>query len=157
MQADILNSCPDDAQATGLRREDIDLIGALPHITEQAFNGVGGLNMAVHRLSKGIKGQEVLFILSQAADRFGIALSILGFEGGQLGQCLRLGRLLPDAHQFGLDIAALSSGDSGQHIALFMHETSLAKRGGKEFRERSQQAVVSVSDDEIELGGPSSA
>jgi hypothetical protein len=34
VQADILNGRPDDAQATGLRREDIDLIGALPHITE---------------------------------------------------------------------------------------------------------------------------
>jgi hypothetical protein len=79
VQVDILNGRPDDAQATGLRREDIDLIGALPHETPQALNGVRGLNVAVHSLRKGIKGQEVLLILSQASHRFGIALSILGW------------------------------------------------------------------------------
>jgi hypothetical protein len=40
VQADILNSRPDDGQATGLRREHVDLVGALPHIAEQAFDGI---------------------------------------------------------------------------------------------------------------------
>ena len=52
MQADILDRRPDNRQATGLRREHINLIGALPHIAEEAFDGIGGLNMAVHRLQE---------------------------------------------------------------------------------------------------------
>lgn len=34
VQVDILESCPNDGEATGLGREDIDLIGPLPHILE---------------------------------------------------------------------------------------------------------------------------
>jgi hypothetical protein len=81
VQADILDGSPDNGQATGLRGEDIDLIGALPHIAEQTLNRIRRLNVAVHPLRKGKKGQEVLFILAQAAHRFGIAHSVLGFEG----------------------------------------------------------------------------
>ncbi len=55
MQADILHSCPDNRQATGLRREHVDLIGALPDITEQAFDGIGSLHVPVSRLGKSIK------------------------------------------------------------------------------------------------------
>ncbi len=127
VQADILDRGPDNRQATGLGREHIDLISPLSHIAEETFNGVGRLNMPVHRLRKSIKGQQVLFILSQAANCFGIALSILGFEGSQLGQRLRLAGLLPDAHQFGLHLAALSSGDGGKHITLFMYQTALTR------------------------------
>src|SRR6266699_3617181 len=111
VQTDILDRSPDHGQTTGLRREDIDLISALAHIAEQAFNGIGGLNVAVHRLRKSIKGQQVLFILRQAANGLGIALRVFGFESGHLGQGLRLCGLPPDADQFGLDIAVLSSGD----------------------------------------------
>ena len=50
MQTDILHRCPDDGEATGLRREHVDLIGALPHITEETFNGVGRLNVPMHGL-----------------------------------------------------------------------------------------------------------
>ncbi len=46
VQADILDGRPDDRQATGLGREDINLIGALPHIAEETFDGIGRLNMA---------------------------------------------------------------------------------------------------------------
>jgi len=49
VHADILDRGPNNSQTTGLRREDIDLIGPLAHITEQALNGIGGLNMSVHR------------------------------------------------------------------------------------------------------------
>lgn len=76
------------AQTTGLGCEDIDLIGALPHITKQAFNGIGRLNMSVHALRKRIKGQEVFFVLNQAPYRFWIALSVLGFEGDPEGRFL---------------------------------------------------------------------
>lgn len=79
MQTDILDRSPDNGQAAGLRREDIDLISALAHIAEQAFNGIGGLNVAMHRLRKGIKGQQVLFILRQATNGLGIALRVFGW------------------------------------------------------------------------------
>ncbi len=78
MQTDILDRCPDNRQTTGLCREHVDLIGALPHIAEQTRGGIGSLNVSVHGLRKCIKRQEVLFVLSQAAHCFGIALSILG-------------------------------------------------------------------------------
>src|SRR5689334_25034601 len=38
VQADILDRGPDNRQATGLRRKHINLIGTLPHITEQTFD-----------------------------------------------------------------------------------------------------------------------
>jgi len=80
-------------------------------------------------------GMVSLFILRQAANRFWIALSVLGFEGGQLGQCLLLGRLLPDANEFGLHVATLSSGDGIEDVALFMHQTALTRRGRKQLRD----------------------
>ena len=81
VQADILDGGPDNRQATALRREHINLIGALTHITEQTLNGIGRLNVSVHGGRKGIKGQEVIFILNQATDCLGIALRVFGFEG----------------------------------------------------------------------------
>ncbi len=124
MQADVLNCGPDDGQATGLRREHVDLIGALPHIAEQTLNGIGRLHVPVQRLRKGIKRQEVLFVLGQASYRFWIAHSVLGFEGCELGQRLLLRRLVPDANKFSLDVAALSSGDSIEHVALLVKQTA---------------------------------
>jgi hypothetical protein len=35
--------------------------------------------------------------------------------------------LLPDTNQFGLDLAALSSGDGREHIALFMRPSSVGE------------------------------
>ena len=67
MQADVLNRRPDNGKATGFCGEDVDLIGALPHIAEQTLNGIGRLNVAVHVLRKRIKGQQVLFVFSQAS------------------------------------------------------------------------------------------
>jgi hypothetical protein len=124
MQADVLDRCPDDRQATGLRREHINLIGALTHIAEQTRGRIGRLNVSVHGGRKGIKGQEVIFILSQAADCLGIALRVFGFEGCYFGQCLQLARLAPDAHEFGLHIASLSPGNGIEDIALFMRPAS---------------------------------
>jgi hypothetical protein len=48
VQTDILDGCPNDREATHLRRKHINLIGALPYIAEQAFDDVGRLNMSVH-------------------------------------------------------------------------------------------------------------
>ena len=78
MQADVLNRCPDNGETTGLGCEDVDLIGTLPYIAEETLDRIGGLNVPMHRCGKRIKRQEVLFVLSQAAHCFGIALSILG-------------------------------------------------------------------------------
>ncbi len=72
-QVDILHHGPDDGQPTRLRRESVNLIGALPHEASQAFNGIGAPNGAMHDLWKGIKRQKMLFIFTQAADRFWIA------------------------------------------------------------------------------------
>ena len=61
-QANILHHRPDDRHTTGFGREDINLIGALPHIAKQAFNRIGAANVAVHDWREGIKGQQMLFI-----------------------------------------------------------------------------------------------
>ncbi len=70
MQTDILHRRPDDRKATGPHREHVDLIGALPHIAKEALNGIGRLNVPVHCGRKGIKRQQVLFILRQTPYRF---------------------------------------------------------------------------------------
>ena len=89
-------------------------------LTSQALDRIGGLNMPMHGGRELVKGQEVLFILNEASHRLWIALSVLGFEGRQLCQGLLLTRLLPDANEFGLHIAPLSSRDGAQDIALLM-------------------------------------
>ena len=50
VQTDVLDGGPDNRQATGLRREHINLIGALSHAAKQAFDSIGGLNMSVYAL-----------------------------------------------------------------------------------------------------------
>jgi hypothetical protein len=59
--------------------QDVNLVGALAHIAEKTFDRIGRLNGSVHVLRKRIKGQQVLFILSQASYRFWIALAIFSF------------------------------------------------------------------------------
>jgi hypothetical protein len=77
-QADILHHRPDDRQAAGFGRKGVNLIGALPHIAKQAFNGVGTSDVAVHDRRKRIKRQQMLFIFAQAAYGFWIALLVFG-------------------------------------------------------------------------------
>jgi len=86
VQADILDRGPDNRQATGLGREHVNLVGTLSHIAKETFDSVRRLNVTMHDLRKRVKRQHMLLVLSQTAHRFGIALSILGFEGSQLGQ-----------------------------------------------------------------------
>lgn len=81
----MLDRGPDDRQATGLGREHVNLVGALSHIAKETFDGVGRLNVTMHDLRKRIKCQQMLLILSQAAHRFGIALSVLGGSRRPIG------------------------------------------------------------------------
>jgi hypothetical protein len=157
VQADILHGCPDDAQATGLRREDIDLIGPLPHIAEQTLNGIGGLNMPMHALREGVKREGLLFFLAQTSHCLWIALAVFGFEGHQLSHGFLFGGLLPDSCEFGGHLSALPSGDGIQDIALLMHQTALTRGGRKQFLHGGQQAVMSVGDDQIDVSGSTSA
>ena len=51
---DILHRSPNNRDATGFCRESTNLVSALSHVTEKAFNGIGGANIAVHHLWKDI-------------------------------------------------------------------------------------------------------
>jgi len=67
VQTDVLDRRPDNGETTGLGCEHVNLIGTLPHIAEQTFDGIGGLNVSVHGLRELIKRQQVLFILNQTS------------------------------------------------------------------------------------------
>jgi hypothetical protein len=88
----------------------------LPDIAKETLDGIGALNMPMHALRKGIKGQQMLFVLCQAANRFGIAFAIFGFEGRQLHESLLFRRLLPNCHQFRLNLSTLSPGNSIEDV-----------------------------------------
>jgi hypothetical protein len=88
-QVDILHHGPDDGQTTGFCRERINLISALPNIAKEAFNGIGGTNIAMHHLREGVKRQEMFFIFGQAADGFWIPLLVFG-ECSPLNSAARL-------------------------------------------------------------------
>jgi hypothetical protein len=47
VKTDVLDRRPDNRQATRFCGEDVDLIGALPHIAKQAFNSIRRLNVPV--------------------------------------------------------------------------------------------------------------
>ena len=48
VKPDILHDSPDNGQTTHFGSKGINLIGALSNITEEAFNSIGRLNMAMH-------------------------------------------------------------------------------------------------------------
>jgi hypothetical protein len=50
--------------------QDINLIGTLPHVAEEAFDRIGRLDMSVHASRELVKRQQVRLILHQTADRF---------------------------------------------------------------------------------------
>jgi hypothetical protein len=157
MQTDILDRRPDNRLTTGLCREHVDLISPLPHIAKKTFNGVGRLNVPVHHLGKLVKGQRLVFLLRQASHRFWIAFAIFGFEGLQLDHGPLFAGLLPNPHEFGLNERALSFGDSIEDVALLMHQTALTRGGRKQLRDGGQQSIMPVGDDQIDVGGSSSA
>jgi hypothetical protein len=155
VQANVLDRGPDNREATGLGRKHVNLVGALAHITEQTLNGIGRLNMPMHGLRELVKREGLLFFLGQTSYCLWIALAIFGFEGRQLGRCLLFVRLLPDANEFGLDIATLPSGNGREHVALLVHQTALTRRGRKQVRDRRQQPLVPIGHNEVDLGGSS--
>jgi hypothetical protein len=75
---DILHDRPNNGQTARFRRESVNLVCPLPNIAEKAFNGIGRANVTMHHLWEGIKRQQMLFIFTEAADRFGIALLVCG-------------------------------------------------------------------------------
>jgi len=79
VQANVLDGGPHNGQATVLGGEDVNLIGALPDIAKETLDGIGALNMPMHGHRKGVKRQGLLFLFSQASDRFGIAFAIFGW------------------------------------------------------------------------------
>src|SRR5258708_39692327 len=127
MEAYILHHSPDNADATCFRRKGINLIGSLADVTEKALNRVGGLDMPMHRCWKSIKGEKMLLVFDQTADRFWIPLLIFGFESGQLSQRVFLLFGFPNANQLGLDRLALPARDRIEHIALLMNQTALTR------------------------------
>ena len=137
-QSNALDGGPDDRQATHLGGEHVDLIGALAHIAEKTFNGIGGLDVAMHDRWKRVKRQQMLFILRQASHRFRVALSLFGFERIEIGERIFLLLLFPDACEVSLNVFALSSRDSTHHIAQLMDQTALARRAGKQLISRSK-------------------
>jgi len=151
VQTDVLDGCPDNREATGLRREHINLIGALSHVAEEAFARIGRLDMSMHAGRELVKRQQVRLILSQTADRFWIALSILGFEGCQMDQRLLFCHLLPDANQFSLDVSTFSPGDRVEHVALLMYQTALTRRSRKQVRDSREQPLMAIRHDQINV------
>jgi len=93
----------------------------------------------------------MLFVLSQTSDRFGIAQRVLGFEGGQADQRLLFCRLLPDAHQFDLHVRSFSSRDRIEHVTLLMDQTALTRSGRKLFGNRSQQPIMPIGHEQIDV------
>jgi hypothetical protein len=67
VQTDIPDGGPDNREATGLRREHINLIGALPDIAEETLDRIGRLNVPMHAGRECIKGQEMFFVLCLAS------------------------------------------------------------------------------------------
>jgi hypothetical protein len=120
VQTDILDGSPHNRQATGFGREHVDLIGALAHIdfpdsqSHWSSECVGACSEERHKMSRdALHPQPSCGLPLDSVERIWLC------------------RLIPDAHEFGLNIAALSSGDSGEHIALLMHHAALPRRGSK--------------------------
>jgi hypothetical protein len=77
-QVDMLHDRPHDGQATGLSRKGVNLIGASAHMAKQAFNGIRAPNRAMHHRRERRERQKMLFIFTETADGFGIALLLFG-------------------------------------------------------------------------------
>jgi len=86
-QSNALDRRPDDRQTTRFGREGVNLVGALPNEASETFDGIGRLNVSMHSLRELVKRQEVLFILSEAAHCFWIALALFGLKSRQLSRC----------------------------------------------------------------------
>src|SRR5258708_10842995 len=107
--------------------------------------------MTIHGRWKGIKREEMLFILSQAAYCFGVALSIFRFKRIQIDERIFLLLLLPNSAEFGLDFLAFSSRDGTHDVALFVDETALTRGCRKELPDGCEQSIMSICDQQIHL------
>src|SRR5712692_8926353 len=99
-----------------------------------------------------IKRQQVLFVLSQTADRFWIAPSVLGFESCQVDQRLLLCLLVPNANEFDLHVAALASRNGVQDVALLVHPAALTRGGRKQVRDSREQSIMPIRHEQIQMG-----
>ncbi len=105
--------------------QDVDLIGALANEAPQTLDGIGCLNVSVHVLASthkrstgALRPQPGFVPLLDSVGGIWLVIS------GQLSQGLLFCRLRTLANEFSLDVAALASGDSREHIALFMRASS---------------------------------
>jgi len=69
----------------------------------------------------------------------------------QLGHGFRFTGLLPDADEFGLDLATLSCRDGMQHVAAFLDQTRLSRGIRKQFRGSREQPIMPIRYDQINL------
>lgn len=148
-----LHHSPDNGETTGFCGERVDLIGALPDIAKETFNGIGGTDIPMHDWWKIVKREEVFFVFHQAAHGFGIAFLVFALKRCQVNQCLFFGRSFPDPGQFRRDGITFALGNSVHHVALFMHDTPLAWGDGKKGCNGGQQSLMPVCHDQVNLGG----
>ena len=79
VQTDILDRCPDNREATGLRRECVNLICALSYVALRGFRWHWWFeDVGACGFRELVKRQGLLFLLSQASHRFWVALAVFG-------------------------------------------------------------------------------
>jgi hypothetical protein len=138
MQTDILDRRPDNRQATGLRREYINLVGALSDITLRDSQWhwwsecADASSEETHKTSRGALHPQRGF--APPLDSVECTWRV------KAASCVKASCLL----------------GCSQDIALLMHETALTRGCRKEFRDSGQQSVMPVSDNQIDVGGSSS-
>src|SRR5215472_4905603 len=111
----------------------------------------------MHHRRKGIKGEQMLFIFAQTADRESQAFLLFGLKRRQVEQGLLFLLLLEDLSQFSADLFALAMRNGTQHIALFMDHTALPCSAREQRADSGQQPIMPIGDDEIELSNPALA
>jgi hypothetical protein len=101
---------------------------------------------------ESIKREEMLLIFTPAPYGLGITLVVFGLECAQIEQRILFLLLLPDACQFSRDLLPLTVGNGVEHLALFMHQTPLARGCRKQSLDRCHESIMPISDDQIDLG-----
>ena len=113
-------------EATGLRRECVNLICALSYVALRGFRWHWWFeDVGACGFRELVKRQGLLFLLSQASHRFWVALAVFGLEGVQLDHGFLFAWLIPDANELSLNITSLSSGNGIQDVALLMRPASV--------------------------------
>src|SRR5258708_26219491 len=110
----------------------------------------------MHGRGKDVQRQQMLFILHQAAYRFRVMLSIVGFERIEVGQRILLLLLLPDAREFALDFLSFSSRNGTQDVALLVDQTTLTRGGRNQFPNSCDHAIMTSVYQQINLARSSS-